>query len=138
MLANEGGAVALGQHVGLTDKLVDASAAGGQVCEGVVVPVVRAVVLGVGEGAGVARGVDQLDDPHGDARVGEAFCRVLNLRIAPPFPYMRLCAPVAEEREVGLGDGAKAVAQPCLSSVSRWARSAFSAVSSRSRSKLNQ
>ncbi len=63
VLPDEGGAVALVQHVRLSDILVDAAAAGGQVGEGMVGPVVRAVVLGVGEWTGLAGSIDQFDDP---------------------------------------------------------------------------
>jgi hypothetical protein len=101
---DEGAAMPPADHVRLADILIDAARARRQMREGVVLPGVHGIILGVSEGAAA-----MLDDPHRHPLIGKRLRRRLQLRRAPPFNHMRPPAPAREQVEVGRGDGAEGV-----------------------------
>lgn len=101
-LPDESGAVALVQHVGIADRLIDSPRTGRQVRERVPFPGVRIVILGIGEGV-----AGMFDDPHGGAGIGERRFRILHLWRTPPLDHMRPRPPQAHQREIARVKGRK-------------------------------
>lgn len=106
MPANEGAAVAAADKLRIADRLVDPPSAGRQVREMVPGPGVGIVILRISEGSAV-----HLDDPGACMRIGHRFLEEapILVRRPPIFHPVRPPAPVAQEGQIGCGDGPETI-----------------------------
>jgi hypothetical protein len=97
-------AVTAAKQVRLADVLVNAARSRRQVCERVLRPIVRTIVLRIGDSPAF-----KLHYPHRHAWIGKHFFWILILWRAPPFNDMRPSSPAPQQKNVGFGGRTKAV-----------------------------